>query len=119
MTDQLLQYVIIIFMLFLCVLCLFAVLVIARDVVIETVKRRKDKDEEKVPTPVTIIKEVIENTSVLSAPYARHILPIVSSTRSTSPPHISICSPRSRASCTISCLFEVLQQVLSISVFIL
>ena len=58
MTDQLLQYVIIIFMLFLCVLCLFAVLVIARDVVIETVKRRKDKDEEKVPTPVTIIKEV-------------------------------------------------------------
>ena len=58
MTDQLLQYVIIIFMLFLCVLCLFAVLVIARDVVLETVKRRKDKDEEKVAAPVTIIKEV-------------------------------------------------------------
>ena len=58
MTDQLLQYVIIIFMLFLCVLCLFAVLVIARDVVLETVKRRKDKDEDKVAAPVTIIKEV-------------------------------------------------------------
>lgn len=58
MTDQLLQYVIIIFMLFLCVLCLFAVLVIARDVVLETIKRRRDKDEDKVAAPVTIIKEV-------------------------------------------------------------
>lgn len=56
--DQLLQYVIIIFMLFLCVLCLFAVLVIARDVVVETVKRRKGKDEENDAAPVVIVKEV-------------------------------------------------------------
>lgn len=65
MTDQLLQYVIIIFMLFLCVLCLFAVLVIARDVVLETVSRRKSKDEKDEATkpaeaaaPVVIVKEV-------------------------------------------------------------
>ena len=67
--TELLEYVIIIFMLFLCVLCLFAVLVIARDVVIEMMSRRKARDEKDVavnaavaapvaaPAPVVIVKE--------------------------------------------------------------
>ncbi len=45
--ETLLQAVIIIFMLFLCALCLFAVLVIARDIIMESTARRRREEERK------------------------------------------------------------------------
>ena len=45
--ETLLQAVIIIFMLFLCALCLFAVLVIARDIIAESAARRRREEERR------------------------------------------------------------------------
>lgn len=45
--ETLLQTVVIIFMLFLCALCLFAVLVIARDIIAESAARRRREEERK------------------------------------------------------------------------
>ena len=63
--EVMLQTVIIVFMLFLCSLCLFAVLVIARDMVAESMGKRKrafssdaTEPKEQVVKEVTIIKEV-------------------------------------------------------------
>lgn len=63
--EIMLQTVIIVFMLFLCSLCLFAVLVIARDMVAESMGKRKsdfaadtERKQEQVIKEVTVIKEV-------------------------------------------------------------
>ena len=63
--EIMLQTVIIVFMLFLCSLCLFAVLVIARDMVAESMGKRKralssdaTEQKEQIIKEVTIIKEV-------------------------------------------------------------
>ena len=63
--EMMLQTVIIVFMLFLCSLCLFAVLVIARDMVAESIGKRKSAfsaepsgSKEQVVKEVTVIKEV-------------------------------------------------------------
>ncbi len=63
--EIMLQTVIIVFMLFLCSLCLFAVLVIARDMVSESMGKRKSsfavmpsEPKEQIIKEVTVIKEV-------------------------------------------------------------
>jgi len=63
--EMMLQTVIIVFMLFLCSLCLFAVLVIARDMVAESMGKRKSafsaddpQQKEQIVKEVTVIKEV-------------------------------------------------------------
>ena len=63
--EMMLQTVIIVFMLFLCSLCLFAVLVIARDMVAESMGKRKSafsaddpQQKEQIIKEVTVIKEV-------------------------------------------------------------
>ena len=63
--EIMLQTVIIVFMLFLCSLCLFAVLVIARDMVAESMGKRKsdfaaanEQPKEQIIKEVTVIKEV-------------------------------------------------------------
>ena len=56
--DQALEITLTFFMIFLCTLCLFSVLVIARDIVREASsqsKKKKNDSEEKV---VTVVKEV-------------------------------------------------------------
>lgn len=47
MMENMLQAVIVVFMLFLCALCLFAVVVIARDIVHESAKARRERDKEE------------------------------------------------------------------------
>ena len=63
--EVMLQTVIIVFMLFLCSLCLFAVLVIARDMVAESMGKRKSaysaepsRPQEQIVKEVTVVKEV-------------------------------------------------------------
>ena len=63
--EVMLQTVIIVFMLFLCSLCLFAVLVIARDMVAESMGKRKSaysaetsRPQEQIVKEVTVLKEV-------------------------------------------------------------
>lgn len=46
MSDNVLQVMLIAFMFFLCALCLFAVIVIARDIVYESAKNRRDREKE-------------------------------------------------------------------------
>jgi len=61
-SEVLLQTVIIIFMLFLCALCLFAVLVIARDIIVESIRNRRRNEEElkeaakptETPAPIVV-----------------------------------------------------------------
>lgn len=84
--EIMLQTVIIVFMLFLCSLCLFAVLVIARDMIAEsTAKRRKDFEPEDPKQPkeqiikeVTVIKEVPVKTEtvVVEAPVTEVAPPV-------------------------------------------
>ena len=76
--EIMLQTVIIVFMLFLCSLCLFAVLVIARDMIAESMAKRKGDFATEAPQPakeqiikeVTVIKEVPVKTEtvVVEAP---------------------------------------------------
>lgn len=47
MMENMLQAVIVVFMLFLCALCLFAVVVIARDIVHESAKARREREREE------------------------------------------------------------------------
>lgn len=47
MMENVLQAVIVVFMLFLCALCLFAVVVIARDIVHESAKARREREREE------------------------------------------------------------------------
>ena len=56
--EMMLQTVIIVFMLFLCSLCLFAVLVIARDMVAESIGKRKSAFSAEPSQPQEIVKEV-------------------------------------------------------------
>ncbi|MBQ7224856.1 MAG: hypothetical protein IJX06_04835 [Clostridia bacterium] len=64
--ETMLQTVVIVFMLFLCALCLFAVVVIARDIIYENAKMRRDREKEraleKMQAAVTAqpVSEVIE-----------------------------------------------------------
>ena len=67
--ENLLQVVVIMFMLFLCALCLFAVVVIARDIVHETLKKREgnkehedDKKTEEQPAATVIMQEPVVET---------------------------------------------------------
>lgn len=46
MSDNVLQVILIAFMFFLCALCLFAVVVIVRDIVYESAKNRRDREKE-------------------------------------------------------------------------
>lgn len=70
--EIMLEAVIIIFMIFLCTLCLFAVLVIVRDIVAESGRRRKEKEETNqdaeatVPVPASVTES--EAVVVASAP---------------------------------------------------
>ena len=76
--EIMLQTVIIVFMLFLCSLCLFAVLVIARDMIAESMAKRKGDFTAEAPQPakeqiikeVTVIKEVPVKTEtvIMEAP---------------------------------------------------
>ena len=76
--EVMLQTVIIVFMLFLCSLCLFAVLVIARDMVAESMGKRKSafsadapQEKEQVIKEVTVIKEVpVEKEVIVEVPVA-------------------------------------------------
>ena len=74
--EVMLQTVIIVFMLFLCSLCLFAVLVIARDMVAESMGKRKSAfsadvpaEKEQIIKEVTVIKEVpVEKEVIVEVP---------------------------------------------------
>ena len=76
--EVMLQTVIIVFMLFLCSLCLFAVLVIARDMVAESMGKRKSafsadvpQEKEQIIKEVTVIKEVpVEKEVIVEVPVA-------------------------------------------------
>ena len=65
-TEILLQTVIIVFMLFLCAMCLFAIMVIVRDIIAES--SSKHRKEDKVVKEVSVIKEV--SVPVMSDPAA-------------------------------------------------
>jgi len=59
--EILLQTVIIIFMLFLCALCLFAVMVIARDIIAESAARRRRAEQDYLPNqPENEIAKLVE-----------------------------------------------------------
>ena len=67
--ELMLEGIIIIFMIFLCSLCLFAVLVIARDIVTENGKRRRKEDDDKrAEAPVAAPAPVIVEVPVVTAP---------------------------------------------------
>ncbi len=84
--EIMLQTVIIVFMLFLCSLCLFAVLVIARDMIAESMAKRKNDFAPEAPTPakeqiikeVTVIKEVpVKSETVVIEPSAPEAAPVI------------------------------------------
>jgi hypothetical protein len=63
--EFMLQAVVIIFMLFLCALCLFAVVVIARDIIRESAMSKKDADDQKsaeVKEPVQVVVQPVLST---------------------------------------------------------
>ena len=51
--EAILETVIVVFMLFLCALCLFAVLVIVRDIITESSRRRQKNEENAAVTPMS------------------------------------------------------------------
>ena len=53
--ETMLQTVVIVFMLFLCALCLFAVVVIARDIIYENAKMRRDREKERALEKILLL----------------------------------------------------------------
>ncbi len=75
--ELMLEAIIIIFMIFLCSLCLFAVLVIARDIITEgSRRRRKEEEAKRVEAPAPAPAPVIVEVPVVTAP-APEAAPIV------------------------------------------
>lgn len=73
--ETMLQAVVVVFMLFLCALCLFAVVVIARDIIHESARRKEERNEveqvkEVVITPPAPIEIPITVTPTVLAPVA-------------------------------------------------
>ena len=71
--ENMLQAVVVVFMLFLCSLCLFAVIVIVRDIIYENAKNRRAREMAKEPvTPAEPIQVVVQPapTVIMPAPVA-------------------------------------------------
>lgn len=71
MMELMLQAVIIIFMIFLCALCLFAVVVIVRDIIRETAAKERDTEENNATAkePVQlVVQPVVSTPSVVQVP---------------------------------------------------
>ena len=69
--ENMLQAVVVVFMLFLCALCLFAVIVIVRDIIYENAKTRREREMAKEPaTPAEPIQVVVQPapTVIMPAP---------------------------------------------------
>ena len=60
--EFMLQTVVVMFMLFLCALCLFAVVVIARDIIHENAKNRRERQKEADLEFEKLRREAIENS---------------------------------------------------------
>ena len=60
--EFMLQAVVVVFMLFLCALCLFAVVIIVRDIIHESAnaKRNREADVVEVVRPAQVVEEVVE-----------------------------------------------------------
>ncbi len=71
--ENMLQAVVVVFMLFLCALCLFAVIVIVRDIIYENAKTRREREKQENPTtPAEPIQVVVQPapTVIMPAPVA-------------------------------------------------
>lgn len=66
--ETMLQVVIVVFMLFLCSLCLFAVIVMVRDIIYENAKTRRERDAERAKAEVSVHEpeQVYENEKTRS-----------------------------------------------------
>lgn len=73
--DNLFQTTIIIFMLFLCMLCLFAVVVIVRDIIHESGNQRRERrrEERTIKEQVEVIKEVPVEVKVVETPHSEKV----------------------------------------------
>lgn len=78
--EFMLQAVVVIFMLFLCALCLFAVVVIARDIVRESASNKKDADAQKSTEekePVQVVVQPVLSTAVPAPVVEEPVAPVV------------------------------------------
>lgn len=79
--EVMLQAVVVIFMLFLCALCLFAVVVIVRDMIYENAKTRRERDKEEASRAVqevpVVIKPVAAEPVVIEQPVVTQAVPVV------------------------------------------
>ena len=78
--EFMLQAVVVIFMLFLCALCLFAVVVIARDIVRESASNKKDADAHKSTDekePVQVVVQPVLSTAVPAPVVEEPVAPIM------------------------------------------
>ena len=78
--EFMLQAVVVIFMLFLCALCLFAVVVIARDIVRESASNKKDADAQKSTDekePVQVVVQPVLSTAVPAPVAEEPVAPVV------------------------------------------
>ena len=78
--EFMLQAVVVIFMLFLCALCLFAVVVIARDIVRESASNKKDADAQKSTEekePVQVVVQPVLSTAVPAPVAEETVAPVV------------------------------------------
>ena len=69
--ENMLQAVVVVFMLFLCALCLFAVIVIVRDIIYENAKTRREREKAQEPAaPAEPIQVVVQPapTVIMPAP---------------------------------------------------
>lgn len=76
--ENMLQAVVVVFMLFLCALCLFAVIVIVRDIIYENAKTRREREKQQAPaTPAEPIQVVVQPapTVIMPAPVAAPVEP--------------------------------------------
>ena len=77
--EFMLQAVVVIFMLFLCALCLFAVVVIARDIVRESASNKKDADAQKSTEekePVQVVVQPVLSTAVPAPVVEEPVAPV-------------------------------------------
>lgn len=65
MDENILQTIIVVFMLFLCLLCFFAVVVIVRDLIVESIRSRK-QDEQGQPQSATVQPTIVVQPTVTS-----------------------------------------------------
>ncbi len=77
MMENMLQAVIVVFMLFLCALCLFAVVVIARDIVHESAKARREREKEEREDRLSAMERrpAAQTNDVAPSPYTANEAP--------------------------------------------